>query len=89
MTLDHRVARAVRDALGVEVVPDEVVRAVEGDEELHLLAQAARNLDLVDDPDAASASHLRIEAVMSTEIVLRHRVWKLLEEEEDVSGWSE
>jgi len=88
MTLDRLVARAVRDALDVETVPDEAVRAVEGDEELHLLAEASRNLELVDDPDAASASHLRVEAHMSTEIILRHRVWQLLEEE-NVSGWSE
>jgi hypothetical protein len=88
VTLDRPVRRAVRDALGVKVVPDEVVRAVEGDEELHLIAEAARKLVLVDDPDAETAADVRRQAVISTDTLLKQRLRQLLEEE-GVSGWSE
>jgi hypothetical protein len=47
MTLDRPIRDAVRDSLDVEVVPEEVVLAVEGDETLRHLAEARRSLRLV------------------------------------------
>jgi len=46
MTLDHPVRGVVRDVLDVDVVPDKVVLAVEGDEELIYLSRAIHNVRL-------------------------------------------
>ena len=85
MTLDQPVREAVRDALDVEIVPDEVVRAVEGDEELRLLADARYRLHLADGPDADTGEGLRRDAYLSTDALVKQRLRQLLDAA-DVDG---
>lgn len=63
MTLDRPVRDVVRSALGVEVVPDAVVRAVEDDDELWHLACAARQLSYADELGDCSASLAEVESL--------------------------
>lgn len=63
MTLDRPVRDVVTRALDVEVVPDSVVRSVEGDDQLWHLACAARQLSYADELGDCSASLAEVESL--------------------------
>ena len=81
MTLDAPVRGVVRSALDVDVVPDDVVRAVEGDEELLLLSRAVRQLELAGEcgPEAdTEQGSLHAETVDGAVLLAERRVRQLV-----------
>jgi hypothetical protein len=85
VTLDKPVRGVVWSALDVDVVPDDVVRAVEGDEELLHLSKAVRQLELAGmcgpESDTEQQS-LHAETVDGALILAERRVKQLLETDE-------
>jgi hypothetical protein len=84
VTLDREVREVVQSALGVEVVPDDVVLAVEGDEELAHLAEAAQRLDFVERCGASSdiTGGVLPAAVSNVERLAYRRVRQLVEDDD-------
>ena len=97
MTLDQPVRRAVQTALDVDVVPQDVVRAVEDDEELKHIAEAEQSLrfaercrrDAFEDRGGQYRERLR-QTGASASGLLTARVEQLLRQEdietEEVAG---
>ena len=85
MTLNDPVRGVVRSAPDVDVVPADVVRAVEGDEELLRLSQSVRQLELAGEcgPEAdTEQGSLHAETVDGGVLLAERRVTQLVETRE-------
>ena len=88
MTLSQPVRSVVKRTIDEDVVPDDVVLAVEDDEELHHLAEAIYQLELVGDCGAESdtPAGLHSSLISSTQTLADRRVRQLIEQAGAVGG---
>ena len=89
MTLDTPVRGVVYSALDVDMVPDDVVRAVEGDEELIHLSRSVHELELAGmcgpESDTEHGS-LHAETLDGALLLAERRVKQLLDEARERSA---
>jgi hypothetical protein len=88
VTLDDPVRGVVRTALDVDIIHDDVVRAIEGDDELTHLSRAVHELELAGmcGPESDTEQGLHAETVDGALLLAERRVDQLLEQRDEEAG---